>query len=207
MGATSGTVSCSKFFVRDMPKRGFRDRLIEGARGAVFYPLTPEDEAAERAGFCVFERPFDLDIRHDNAYFNSFLNLGLRVDRWRIPSALFKAHFREAEREAKERLGVEKLGRRQKEDVKVLLTRKLRKKTIPAMRVYDVSFDLDAGVVRFWNTSAGVNDMFEPLFEKAFDLKLMRDSAYVCCERRGLSETELDKLVKLTPATFHTESA
>lgn len=207
MGATHGTVTCTKYFVRETPKRGFRDRFIEAAQKFTFEELRVEDEEDQKAGFCVFEKPFDLDIRHDNAYFNSYLNLSLRIDKWRIPAALYKAHYKEAEQLQKDKLGVEKLSRRQKEDLKMLTTRKLRRKTLPSMRIYDLSWDLDAGVVRFWNTSQAVLDVFEELFEKAFEHKLMRDGAYVSCERRGLSEDELDKLVLLEPATFTSPGA
>lgn len=206
MAATSGSVTCTKYYVKETPQKGFRDRFIEAAAHHVFVELKPEDEESERFGFCVFERPFDLNIRHDNAYFNSYLNLGLRVDRWKIPAALFKAHFREAETEYKNRVGLEKLSRHQKEDLKVMLTRKLRKKTLPAMRVYDLSWDLDAGVVRLWNTADAVNEAFQELFEKAFAHPLLRDGAFVSCERRGLSELELDKMLQLEPAHFHLDT-
>lgn len=202
MGATSGSITCTKFYVRDAPKRGFRDRFIEAAQKHAFTPLSVEDEEDSRMGFCVFERPFDADIRHDNSYFNSYLNLGVRVDRWRIPSALFKAHLRDAEQAYRDKTGIDKLSRRQKEDLKVLLTRKLRRKTLPAMRVYDLSWDLDTGVLRFWNTAQAVNDAFEELFEKAFGHALLRDGLYVACERRGLDEKQLDRLVRLEPAVF-----
>lgn len=204
MGATSGTVTCTKFYVRGTPKRGFRDQFIAAAVHHAFTELRPEDEEEQRAGFCVFERPFDLDIRHDNAYFTHYLNLGLRIDRWRIPSSLFKAHYREAEQAHKDKLGIEKLSRRQKEDLKVMVTRKLRRKTIPMMRVYDLSWDLNAGVLRLWNTAAAVNELFEELFEKTFEHKLVRDGAYVCCEQREIGERELERLVQLTPAVFVT---
>lgn len=204
MGATSGSVTCTKFYVRDAPKRGFRDRFIEAARKHAFEPLRPEDEDDQRMGFCVFERPFDTDIRHDNSYWTSHFNLGVRLDRWRIPTALFKAHFRDAEQAYRDKTGLDKLSRRQKEDLKVVLTRKLRRKTMPAMRVYDLTWDLDAGIVRFWNTAQAVSDAFEELFEKAFGHALLRDGLYISCERHGLDEARLERLVQLEPAVFIT---
>lgn len=188
--------------MREPLKRGFRDQFVEALQNQVFTELRADDEEDQRAGFCVFERPFDLDLRHDNVYFNSFLNLGLRVDRWRIPSVLFKAHYRAAEQAYKDKVGLQQLSRRQKDDIKTLVTRKLRRKTIPVMRVYDISWDLDSGILRFWNTSTAIDELFEELFEKTFGNALMRDGAYVCCAQRGLAEPELQRMLQLEPATF-----
>ena len=202
MAATHGTITCKKYYVCEPLKRGFRDHFVEAAQQHVFRELQVDDEEDQSAGFCVFERPFDLDIRHDNAYFNSFLNLGFRVDRWRIPQALFKAHYRKAEQAYKDKSGVEQLSRRQKDDIKALLTRKLRRKTLPAMRIYDMSWDLDNGVLRLWNASSAIEEVFEETFEKTFGHTLMKDCVYVSCAQRGVSEPDLERMLRLEPAAF-----
>ena len=129
--------------------RGFVERI----RLRAFRPLTVEEDADQRAGWCSIENPLDCELDHGKIFFNSYLNLGLRTDRWQVPSALFKAHFAEAEREHLAKRGREKLGRREKEELRAIVSRKLRAKLMPVMKVVDLSWNLEAGVVRFWNQS------------------------------------------------------
>ncbi|MCA9644464.1 MAG: hypothetical protein KC492_27415, partial [Myxococcales bacterium] len=118
-----------------------------------FEPLTAEDEESERSGWCVIDRVFDLEFDHEKVFYNSYLNIGMRVDRWRVPPALLKAQLQEAEEELKAKKGLNKLGRAQKADLKQRITIRLRKRTLPVMRAYDVSWNLDTGVVLFWSNS------------------------------------------------------
>ena len=93
MGVFRGSISYSKFYVRDPLPAGFRDRFVERARLRAFAPLTVDDDAQERSGWCSVDNPLDFELDHDKLYFNAYLNVGFRVDRWQIPGPLFKAHF------------------------------------------------------------------------------------------------------------------
>ncbi len=76
-----------------------------------FQPLKPEDEASEAVGWCVMERPFDLDFELDKIFYDRFVLLGFRVDKWRIPSSLLKAQVHDEEQRMLSRAGREKLTR------------------------------------------------------------------------------------------------
>jgi len=205
VGALRGSITYSKFHVATELSKGFRDRFIEKMRLRAFRPLDPKEEIDHRAGWCSITDPFDLELTSQKVFFNDYLNVGFRVDRWRIPSPLFKAAFRAAERDWLAKQGLEKLGRAQKKNLEKIVMAQLRKKVVPAMRATDLSWNLNTGVVRFFSKSAKSHELLGELFEKTFELELVPDGAYVTAERRGLPEGLVGSLPELEPALFHTE--
>ncbi|APR84915.1 Hypothetical protein A7982_10264 [Minicystis rosea] len=203
MGALKGSISFAKFYVRGELPEGFRDTFIERLRLRAFRPLTVEEEDEQRAGWCSIENPLDCEIDHAKVFYNSYLNLGYRVDRWQIPSPLFKAHFAEAEREHLQKRGREKLGKREKEELKAVVSRRLRAQLMPVMKVIDLSWNLDTGVVRFWNQSARVHEGLSELFEDTFGMQLVPQSPYTTAADIGLSPVQVAAFESLKPTAFH----
>ncbi|GAB5545908.1 MAG: hypothetical protein RLO52_32020 [Sandaracinaceae bacterium] len=201
MGAFRGSLTYSKFHVRGELPQDFRERFVEAIRLRVFRELDPNEDAEQRSGWCSIEHPFDLDLTPEKLFFNGYLNLGFRTDTWRIPSALFKASFREAEREYCATNGIEKLSRSQKKNLEAVVVSQLRRKLVPAMKVVDLSWALDEGVVRFFQQSPKVHDQMIELFEKTFELDLALDGAFLAAETRGLEAAEA--LPQLEPTPFH----
>lgn len=205
MGAFRGSITYTKFYVATELPSDFRDAFVEKMRLRAFRPLDPKEEEDFRAGWCSIADPFDLDITHSKVFFNDYLNVGFRVDRWRIPGPLFKAAFRAAEKEWLAKQGLEKLGRAQKKNLEKIVTAQLRQKVVPAMQVTDLSWNLNSGVVRFFSKSPKSHELLSELFEKTFDLRLVPEGAYTTAERRGLPERLLESLPELEPSLFHTE--
>lgn len=203
MGALKGSISFAKFYVRgDLPE-GCRDSFVERIGLRAFRALTAEEDAEQRDGWCSIENPLDCELDHGKVFFNAYLNLGYRADRWVIPAPLFKAHFAEAERASLAKSGREKLGKREKEELKVTLSRKLRRQLIPAMKVIDLSWNLDTGVVRFWNQSARVHEALSELFAETFQLELVPESPYTAAAEIGLSAAHARAFEDLRPTAFN----
>lgn len=203
MGAFGGSMTFTTFHVRGEVEPDFRDRFLKGIQREAFRPLTVEEEDEESIGWVAIEHPFDTELDYDKVFYNSYLNLGLRIDRWRIPGALYKAHFTEAARDYLSETGKERLSRRDKEDLKAIVTASLRRQTIPAMKVIDLSWNLDTGVLRFWNQSTRVHEVLEDVFESSFQLSMVRDTPYVVASHSGIDEQQLDVLTTLDPTPFH----
>lgn len=203
MGAVKGTVSYTRFYVWGELEGSFQDRFMRSIRNRTFEPLVAQEPDDEHIGWCSIEDPFDLELTRDKVFNNNFLNLALRIDRWRIPQPVFKAHFAEAERQHLERKGREKLNKREKDDLKVFINKRLRKQVIPAMKITDLSWDMDGQVVRFWNNSAKMHERLLEIFEKTFKLKLVPESPYSNAVRRGITEKQALSLVNLELSTFH----
>lgn len=206
MGALKGSISFSKFYVRGQLPDAFRDRFVERIGLRAFRPLTVEEDAEQRAGWCSIENPLDCELDHGKIFFNSYLNLGLRTDRWQVPAPLFKAHFAEAEREHLAKRGRAKLGRREKEELRAVISRRLRAQLIPVMKVIDLSWNLETGVVRFWNQSPRVHEGLSELFEETFELSLVPESPYTAARELGLSDAHHRAFEALKPTAFHVQS-
>jgi recombination associated protein RdgC len=201
LGALRGSISYSKHYVRgDLPD-DFRDAFVESLRLRAFRPLGLEDDEP-RVGWCSVENPLDCELDHAKVYFNAYLNLGLRIDRWQIPGPLFKAHFAEAERERLAKRGRDKLGKKEKEELAATVSRRLRKQLVPVMKVVDLSWNLDSGVVRFWNQSPRLVETLGEIFEATFNVGLVPESPYTAAARIGLADAHELTLTMMKPSVF-----
>jgi hypothetical protein len=203
VGAFQGSISYSKFHLQGELPDNYASGFVRRIRNRAFEPLSPDDENDRRWGWCSIQDPFDLDLDSEKIFFNSYLNLGLRIDRWAVPKPLIKAHFAQAERALLEKKGRERLGRKEKEELKLIVVRKLRRQLLPTMKVIDLSWNLETGVVRYWNRSTKMIDLMQDFFEKSFSLKLMPHSAYTIALRAQLPEKDMKRFETLDPAVFH----
>ena len=105
-----------------------------------------------------------------------------------------------------ERNGRERLSRREKEELRLFVAKRLRKQVIPAMRVVDMSWDMEGRVVRFWNNSAKMHERFMEIFESTFKLKLVPESPYANAIRTGITREQALHFVGKELSLFHIES-
>ncbi|HEX4336641.1 MAG TPA: hypothetical protein VH062_12050 [Polyangiaceae bacterium] len=188
MPALKGSLTYTRLFVDgDLPK-DFRDAFTKSIRLRAMKPLTPDEEAPERSGWCTLGEPFDVEPDYDDVFYNEYLNLGYRTDKWVIPSALLRAKVREAEAALLGRKGRERLSRQEKTELKELVVKRLRKQLAPATRVVDLSWSLDEGIVRFFSQSERSILAMSDLFHRTFGLKLVEEAPYTLAVRLGLSK-------------------
>jgi recombination associated protein RdgC len=203
VGAFQGSISYSKFHIQGELGDNYASGFVRRIRNRAFEPLLPDDESDRKWGWCSIQDPFDLDLDSEKIFFNSYLNLGLRIDRWAVPKPLIKANMAQAERAILEKKGRERLGRKEREELKITVIRKLRRQLLPTMKVIDLSWNLQTGVVRFWNRSTKIVDTMQDFFDKTFALKLLPHSAYTIAVRAGTSEKDMKRFETLEPAVFH----
>jgi hypothetical protein len=179
--------------------RDLRERFLKAVRLRAFQPLEPDDEAVEASGWCVLERPFDLEFHSDNVYEDRYLLLGFRIDRYRVPGAMLRAMMADEEQRLLARSGKNRLSRNERLELKAKIVLKLRRKIAPSTKAIDVVWDLDGGVVLFFSHSRRVLTDFSALFEKTFALPLVEDSPYVAAERLELSARLSRALARIEP--------
>ncbi len=111
MGVLKGSISYAKFHVHGELPDDFREKAVESVLLRKFTPLTPDDDAEQRVGWCPTERPLEpeVDFHFDDLFVGAYLNVTLRIDAWKFPGAVFKAAFAEAEKKALQKNGREKL--------------------------------------------------------------------------------------------------
>ena len=202
MGARGGTLTFTRFFTQGALPKDLRRKFLEAAKLRVFEPLKPEDEALEATGWCVMERPFDLELDSAKMFHDSFVLLGFRVDRYRIPGALLKSQIADEEQRQLARGKKTKLSRNEKLEIKDRVVMRLRKKVIPTSKAIDLCWHLDTGVVLFFGHSKRMILDFMALFEKTFGMQLLEDSPHAAATRAELPR-ELERALKqIEPLSF-----
>lgn len=203
MGVFNGSISVTKFFVEgELPNK--ISSFLKNIHTRRFTELTIDGEEEETSGWCVADNGLDLELRHEQVFLNSFIVLGLRIDRWRIPRPLFKAQFAEAAAEHLSRTGKDKLSKRDKDEIKFRVNRKLRKKFIPSMRVFDLCWDLNRNEVLFWSRTPRTIDDLCVVFERTFSMTLREASPYTVADKM-LGTAAAEKLCELEQTLFATE--
>jgi hypothetical protein len=202
LGVNRGALTFTRLFVQGKPPKDLRKRYLEAVRLRKFTPLAAEDEASEAVGWCVVERPFDLDFQAGRLFYDRFVLLGFRVDKWKIPSALLRSQVADEEQRLLSRAGREKLTRAERDDIKLRVISRLRRKVLPTARAFDVLWDLDAGTVLLFTHSARTTEEFAALFQKTFALELHADSPHAAAGRAGLSVGLQKAFEKVEPLSF-----
>lgn len=203
MGALAGSLTITKFYVRGELPDDFREQYLRRIRLRAFEPLTPESDAEESIGWCVVSSPLDLDLTYENVFYNSYLNLGLRMDRWRLPSAILKSQLEGAISEHLAKTGKERVSKVEKDGLKSRLASKLKRKLLPAMRAFDFSWDLERMKAYLWSQSPKIHEQLSVLFEQTFGLELAANSPFIQAMELGLGPAEVDRLSRLEPSPLH----
>ena len=202
LGARSGSLTFTRFFTQGALPKDLRRKFLEAAKLRVFEPLKPEDEATEASGWCAMERPFDLELDSAKLFHDSYVLLGFRVDRYRIPGALLKSQIADEEQRLCDRTKKTKLSRNEKLEIKERVVTRLRKKIVPSSKAVDLVWHLDEGTVLFFGHSKRLLGDFAALFEKTFGLALVEDSPYAAAMRAGLSREMTRAFKNVEPVSF-----
>lgn len=190
MPALKGSLTYARYYIDGEPPDDFRERFVKAIRLRAMKPLEPEEEAVERFGWCRIGEPFETDLGYEDVFYNNYLNLGFRHDKWVIPGPMLKAKLREAEAAYLQKKGRERLSKKEKTELKELVSKKLRRQVVPVMRVVDLSWSIEEGLVRFFSSSPKKGALLAELFTKTFALKLVPETPYTLAARLGLSKAQ-----------------
>lgn len=202
MGIFSGNLSYMRYFVEGTPPIENRDDFIERIQLYAIPELTADNEDEQVTGWTLTESVLDTEFSIEKVFHNEYIIFSFRIDSWKIPAALQKAHQVAAERAHMEEQNREKLGKREKNLIKDKVRKELKNQTLPNLATYDVCWHPESGILRFWSLSARSNEMFVELFEKTFGLQLTPQTPYTIAERCGFEEEELVQMVNLEPQVF-----
>ena len=202
MGALQGTLTYSLFYVQgDLPE-DFNEKVTELVLQRKFEELDPEAEDEEHYGWVPIETPLRVEFEKHNIVFDNFVNLGLRQDKYAIPSSLLKAHISQAERQYMVDYNKERLTKFEREDIKAVVRGKLKEQSLPRMKVIDMSWDMHTGRVRFWNQSPKGCELFQGLFEDTFNVKLVPANPYTTAIEIELEPNQVEQLGAVEPSMF-----
>lgn len=207
MPALRGSLTYVRYFVVGTVPDDFRERFMRSIRHRAMKPLEVDDEDLERSGWCKIGDAFALELTYDDVFFNEFVNLGLRTDRWVIPGSTLRSRMKDAEKAYLEKKGREKMSRKEKTELKELVSRRLRRETSPTTRMVDVSWAVNDGMIRFFSHGTRPAAQLLELFQKTFGthgLTLVPEAPYTAAARfadggSGLSKSGEKAWEDLTP--------
>lgn len=205
MGALKGSISFVKFYVEgDLPEDAHQ-RFMARVRARGFKPLAPEDEGDGSVGWVPIERPLDEDVsfRTEGVFFGAYLNLALRVDKWKFPSTLVKAKMAAAEKAYREKTQKERISRAEKAELREVVERRLRKEGTPITKVVDLSWNLSEGELRFFGRSQALLEHLYELFEKTFQVRLVPAGPYTTALELSLPKALAATLEEVEPQPLH----
>ncbi|MBX3227772.1 MAG: hypothetical protein KIT84_15555 [Labilithrix sp.] len=190
MPALKGSLTYARFFVDGELPADHRERFLKVVRLRAMRPLEPDDEELERSGWSKIGEPFVVDLGHDDVFWNEYVNLGFRTDRWKLSPSLVRSTLRAAEAAYLEKKGRERLSRTEKAELKLMVTKKLRRAAEPSTRTIDLSWSLNEGVVRFFSHASKPGAQMMELFKQTFGLALVPESPFTLAERVGLEKAQ-----------------
>lgn len=190
MPALRGSLTYARFFVEGAVPDDHREKFMRSIRLRAMRPLEPDDEELERSGWAKVAEPHVIDLAYEDVFFNEYINLTFRTDRWTIPGPVLRARVKEAEAAYLEKKGRERLNRKEKAEIKLLVAKKLRRTMDPATRAVDVSWSLGEGIVRFFSHADKPGGLMTELFKKTFGLTLIPESPYTAAARVGLNKAQ-----------------
>lgn len=170
MGILANTVSFCQFRVLgDLPKEDFFPWASKALAGKGFRPI---DHNAEELsiGWAHLDNMQESDFEAPQVCWRDhYLVFSLRRDQRRLPSALVKTRFEQAQQAYLDaNPGMQRLGKQKKEELKDAVKGALLAKTLPAPSVWDAVWDTRSGLVTFSCCSPKVVELFETLFTQTF---------------------------------------
>ncbi|MDI1429149.1 hypothetical protein [Polyangium sorediatum] len=199
LGALRGSLTFSRFYVTGDIPDDVPGTTLKRIRANAFQPLSPDDEKNEGAGWASIEDPFITDLDHEKVFYNEYVCLGLRLDRWVIPGPLLKAHLRDAEQALLAKRGLERLGRQAKTELKTMVVRKLRRQLVPSLKSYDVVWNLRTNILHLYSQSERIAALLDDLFKRTFKVDLVPESPGTAADRLGLDAKEARAMAGLEP--------
>ncbi len=202
MGAFEGGLSFRTYFVEGEPPNDFHEDYLARIAKNCFVPLHADGEEERRVGWVPLQEPLESEFSRGLVFYNQYLVLGYRVDKWSIPAAIFKAHYGRAMRQRLVGRENVKPSRRERDEVKAEVLGELKRQILPTMKVVDMVWNMAEHTLRFWTHAGALCEEFSELFEETFSLRLVPDASYTSAMRLGLDEAALAALLELDPSRF-----
>ena len=193
-----GALSMRAFRVSGKNPTPKKEKVIEQLETFAFAGIESGEEGSVH-GWIGPDHLFDGDFNVVKVFRGRYALFAFRVDTRKVPGALLQAHTAIAVQAAMEAEGLERLGARQKREIKQDIKRQLLAETPPSQRAYGVFWNIRNRRVFLQNTSKGVVEAFRSLFERSFDLSLEAQAPGIEAASFAREQDLLDPLKNARP--------
>ena len=202
MGFLSASHSMSRYHIEGE----FEGQIMDNVRNGLIKNAIPKIESEYEeisAGWVPFESPYNPDFEKFSFIFGTFFLFSLRIDKKSIPAKLVQKHMAIEIEKKKEKTGRDFVSKNEKSEIKEMVTDVLMHQMPSVPSVYDVLWNYEDQNLMLFTTQKAVNEFFETIFLKSFNLKPVRIFPYTLVEKKSsFSAPEKDRILTLSPLTF-----
>jgi hypothetical protein len=202
MGLLSASNSITRYKVEGRLKAPVLETIAAALKKNAIGEI--DEQSQEKAvGWTSFENPYQPDFSGSNYVYGAYLVFSLRIDKKTFSPKVVKKHFMIASSRRLSESGRNFLSRNEKQTIKDQVIDRLNIKVPATPHVYDIIWNFEDSVLWFFSNLKAANEELETLFLRSFDLTLIRKIPYSAAHLdSGLTDTEKDILLKLTPTHF-----
>lgn len=201
MGALSGNVTATEFFVRGELPKDFKDFFLKQLNKRGFKDIDPRSDEDESIGWVTTHDPFESEFTLNDMLWGDYILATLRHDSIRVPPAAFKLFLKKEIVEYLAKSGKEKISKSEEEEIKDSLHKKLRKRVMPSIKTYDIVWNIERNLVWLFTTNKRVGEIFQEFWGDTFELPVVPKSPYALVERMD-DEAMLEASIAIEPANL-----
>jgi hypothetical protein len=161
--------------------------------------------AAEAFGWVAIHDPLVVELEPSDVFFQQYVVLGFRYDRRVAPAKLVTLERRRAEEERRNELGLERLGRAVRREIKEEVSARLLSQALPSPRLFECAWNLERECVYFTGKSRAPREAFAGLFRECFGVTPVPMIPYLAAERIGLPGAVVDAVRAVSPSALATD--
>ena len=202
MGALTGAMTTTAYYTKGTRPDDFRDQYLEALTKHRFREIDLNTDHTESMGWVSAHDAFDTAFDLNKVLWGNYYVISFRWDRIRIPANTLKMYIGQASRERMESLGKETLTRDEKDEIKDMVEKQLRRRILPSIQIYDVVWSLDRDMAWVFTGSKTVNENIQTYFGDTFGFTMVPRTPYTEAGNAGLSAEELERMTLLDPTVF-----
>jgi hypothetical protein len=198
MGLLSRSISFVRYTIDGRLPENFWEFAAERISQFAFQDI--DDTFDEYSiGWVSIDNMFDNTFEGASYSVGDHIVLSLRIDERKVSSKLLKKFTLKEEERIKKEHRAPRISRGHRQQIKEDVRLQLSKKAMPVPAVYDLSWNLAAGTLLFYSTSAKAQSILEDFFKECFGLTIMLQVPYLTAAHL-LDGEDYERLQELRPA-------
>ena len=198
MGLLSRSISFVRYTIDGRLPENFWEFAAERISQFAFQDI--DDTFDEYSiGWVSIDNMFDNTFEGASYSVGDHIVLSLRIDERKVSSKLLKKFTLKEEERIKKEHRAPRISRGHRQQIKEDVRLQLSKKAMPVPAVYDLSWNLAAGTLLFYSTSAKAQSVLEDFFKECFGLTIMLQVPYLTAAHL-LDGEDYERLQELRPA-------
>jgi hypothetical protein len=190
-------------FIAPPPAKLDRDAFADAVARRTFRELDASVAGGKQAyGWVGIHDPLATALGTADLFFQQYLVVGFRYDKWTIPGKLLWLERRRVEEQKKAERGIPRLGAASRREIKEEVEARLLLRALPTPRLFDCAWNLDTGRVFFTGKSKAPRDCFVDLFRETFGITPTPLIPYLAAEYVGLASSTVDAVRAVEPANL-----